>query len=179
MKHRNICELLAFLVDLSLNCELKTEWFSVIYPKGQLRTSRSPMFDYARKWRQVKTFIFRMIRLNERNHYIDVQMAFVLRCAPTSEVLDFSLQRRGKDPTEHHPEVILNNFTTRLGHSIGRMFAALFPQNPQFLGRQVATFHNQRDFVFFRFHRWIWPLHLTTMWRLNHFCPCLLVLYYL
>lgn len=66
----------------------------------------------------------------------------------------FSLQRRGKEPTEHCPEVILNNFSTRLGHSIGRLFAALFPQDPQFLGRQVATFHNQRDFIFFRFHRW-------------------------
>ncbi|TNN69115.1 Ribosome production factor 1 [Liparis tanakae] len=65
------------------------------------------------------------------------------------------LMRRGKDPTEHFPEVILNNFTTRLGHSIGRQFAALFPQDPQFVGRQVATFHNQRDFVFFRFHRYI------------------------
>ncbi|TKS74666.1 Ribosome production factor 1 [Collichthys lucidus] len=64
-------------------------------------------------------------------------------------------KRRGKDPTEHSPEVILNNFTTRLGHSIGRLFAALFPQDPQFVGRQVATFHNQRDFIFFRFHRYI------------------------
>lgn len=65
------------------------------------------------------------------------------------------LKRRGKDPTEHSPEVILNNFSTRLGHSIGRLFAALFPQDPQFIGRQVATFHNQRDFIFFRFHRYI------------------------
>ncbi|KAM9460947.1 ribosome production factor 1 [Clarias gariepinus] len=65
------------------------------------------------------------------------------------------MKRKGKAPTEHHPEVILNNFTTRLGHSIGRMFAALFPQDPQFVGRQVATFHNQRDFIFFRFHRYI------------------------
>uniref|UniRef100_A0A3B3X821 Ribosome production factor 1 n=1 Tax=Poecilia mexicana TaxID=48701 RepID=A0A3B3X821_9TELE len=65
------------------------------------------------------------------------------------------IKRRGKEPTEHYPEVILNNFTTRLGHSIGRLFAALFPQNPQFVGRQVATFHNQRDFIFFRFHRYI------------------------
>lgn len=65
------------------------------------------------------------------------------------------LKRRGKDPTEHYPEVILNNFSTRLGHSIGRLFAALFPQDPQFVGRQVATFHNQRDFIFFRFHRYI------------------------
>ncbi|KAI1891983.1 hypothetical protein AGOR_G00149320 [Albula goreensis] len=65
------------------------------------------------------------------------------------------MKRRGKEPTEHHPEVILNNFTTRLGHSIGRLFAALFPHDPQFVGRQVATFHNQRDFIFFRFHRYI------------------------
>ncbi|XP_030640184.1 ribosome production factor 1 [Chanos chanos] len=65
------------------------------------------------------------------------------------------MKRRGKEPTEHHPEVILNNFTTRLGHTVGRLFAALFPHDPQFVGRQVATFHNQRDFIFFRFHRYI------------------------
>ncbi|KGL93065.1 Ribosome production factor 1, partial [Charadrius vociferus] len=45
--------------------------------------------------------------------------------------------------------------TTRLGHSVGRMFASLFPHDPQFIGRQVATFHNQRDYIFFRFHRYI------------------------
>ncbi|KAM4547707.1 ribosome production factor 1 [Odontesthes bonariensis] len=65
------------------------------------------------------------------------------------------IKRRGKDPSEHSPEVILNNFGTRLGHTVGRLFAALFPQNPQFVGRQVVTFHNQRDFIFFRFHRYI------------------------
>uniref|UniRef100_A0A6I8Q1Y0 Ribosome production factor 1 n=1 Tax=Xenopus tropicalis TaxID=8364 RepID=A0A6I8Q1Y0_XENTR len=63
--------------------------------------------------------------------------------------------RKGKEPTEHKPEVILNNFTTRLGHSIGRMFASLYPHDPQFTGRQVATFHNQRDYIFFRYHRYI------------------------
>ncbi|XP_003223109.1 ribosome production factor 1 [Anolis carolinensis] len=65
------------------------------------------------------------------------------------------IKRKGKAPTEHQPEIILNNFTTRLGHSIGRMFASLFPHDPQFIGRQVATFHNQRDYIFFRFHRYI------------------------
>ncbi|KAJ3112270.1 argininosuccinate synthetase [Phlyctochytrium bullatum] len=53
------------------------------------------------------------------------------------------------------PELILNNFNTRLGHTVGRMLAALFPQVPEFKGRQVATFHNQRDFIFFRRHRYI------------------------
>ncbi|KAM9290520.1 ribosome production factor 1-like [Gastrophryne carolinensis] len=65
------------------------------------------------------------------------------------------MKRKGKDPTVHKPEVILNNFTTRLGHSIGRMFASLFSHDPQFDGRQVATFHNQRDYIFFRYHRYI------------------------
>ena len=52
------------------------------------------------------------------------------------------------------PEVILNNFDTRIGHRIGRMLAALVPQRPEFEGRRVITFHNQRDFVFFRHHRY-------------------------
>ncbi|CAK8688940.1 ribosome production factor 1-like [Clavelina lepadiformis] len=58
-------------------------------------------------------------------------------------------------PTSHQPEIILNNFGTRLGHTVGRMFASLYPHDPQFKGRQVATYHNQRDFVFFRHHRYI------------------------
>jgi len=59
------------------------------------------------------------------------------------------------NPTHHLPEIILNNFDTRLGHRIGRMLAALFPQRPEFIGRRVITLHNQRDFIFFRHHRYI------------------------
>ncbi len=53
------------------------------------------------------------------------------------------------------PEIILNRFTTRLGQRVARMLAALFHQEPNFRGRRVMTFHNQRDFVFFRHHRYI------------------------
>lgn len=53
------------------------------------------------------------------------------------------------------PEVILNNFGTRLGARVGRMLGSLFEQTPHFEGRRVATFHNQRDFIFFRHHRYI------------------------
>nr|GEX89414.1 ribosome production factor 1 [Tanacetum cinerariifolium] len=49
----------------------------------------------------------------------------------------------------------LNNFTTRLGHRVGRLIQSLFPQDPEFRGRRVVTFHNQRDFIFFRHHRYI------------------------
>ena len=45
---------------------------------------------------------------------------------------------------------MLNGFGTRLGHRLGRQLASLFHQDPAFRSRQVATFHNQRDFIFFR-----------------------------
>ena len=62
-------------------------------------------------------------------------------------------QRHG-NATRHRPEVILNNFKTRLGHSVGRMLGSLFHMDPEFRGRNVVTFHNQRDFIFFRRHRY-------------------------
>jgi len=58
-------------------------------------------------------------------------------------------------PSPHSPELILNNFHTLLGLSIGRLFGSLFPPQPQFRGRQVVTLHNQRDFLFFRRHRYM------------------------
>ena len=70
---------------------------------------------------------------------------FFLTCEPV-------LQRSG-ETTKHYPEVMLNNFNTRLGHSVGRLFASLFPHDPEFTGRRVVTFHNQRDYIFVRHHR--------------------------
>lgn len=58
-------------------------------------------------------------------------------------------------PTSHRPELILNNFSTRLGHRVGRMLGCLVPHDPQFKGRQVVTMHNQRDFIFVRHHRYV------------------------
>lgn len=66
--------------------------------------------------------------------------------------------RRGSS-TSHTPEIILNNFSTRLGRRVGRFLGSLFPHEPQFTGRQAVTFHNQRDFIFVRFHRYIFDEH--------------------
>ncbi|PWA24461.1 Anticodon-binding [Artemisia annua] len=70
-------------------------------------------------------------------------------------VLHKDLKNHG-NPTGHKPELVLNNFTTRLGHRVGRLIQSLFPQDPEFRGRRVVTFHNQRDFIFFRHHRYFW-----------------------
>jgi ribosome production factor 1 len=57
-------------------------------------------------------------------------------------------------PSTHQPELFLKRFGTRLGHRVGRLFASLYPRNPEFRGRQVVTLYNQRDFIFFRMHRY-------------------------
>ena len=59
------------------------------------------------------------------------------------------MQHHGR-ASSHRPELILNNFGTRLGHRLGRMFASIFRQDQDFKGRRAVTFHNQRDFIFFR-----------------------------
>lgn len=59
-----------------------------------------------------------------------------------------------KEMSRHRPEVIVNNFKTRLGMTVSRMLAALFHYHPEFRGRRAVTFHNQRDYIFFRHHRY-------------------------
>ncbi|MCJ1306951.1 hypothetical protein MMC25_000595 [Agyrium rufum] len=58
-------------------------------------------------------------------------------------------------PTNHHPELILNNFRTPLGLLTATVFRTLFPPVPDFEGRQVVTLHNQRDYIFVRRHRYV------------------------
>ena len=41
----------------------------------------------------------------------------------------------------------------KIGHSVARMLAVLFHYDPQFRGKRAVTFHNQRDYIFFRHHR--------------------------
>lgn len=68
--------------------------------------------------------------------------------------LTTDIKRDHKEITKHRPEVILTNFTTRLGLTVGRMMGALFHHDPEFRGRRAVTFHNQRDYIFFRHHRY-------------------------
>lgn len=68
--------------------------------------------------------------------------------------LTSDIKRDHKEITKHRPEVILTNFTTRLGLTVGRMLGALFHHDPEFRGRRAVTFHNQRDYIFFRHHRY-------------------------
>jgi ribosome production factor 1 len=101
-----------------------------------------------------------LIVVGENLKKIDGLMIIHLPDGPTATFKLSSLKYPEQIPdrgimSSHHPELILNNFTTRMGHGIGRMFASLFPQVPEFTGRRIITFHNQRDFIFVRQHRYI------------------------
>ncbi len=58
-------------------------------------------------------------------------------------------------PTDHAPELILNNFRTPLGLLAAHLFRTIFPAQPELQGHQVITLHNQRDYIFVRRHRYI------------------------
>ncbi|VDP45135.1 unnamed protein product [Soboliphyme baturini] len=100
-----------------------------------------------------------IIVINEDRRIPNAMTICHLPSGPTAYFRLRSIQRskelkRHGAITDHYPEVILNNFNTRLGHTVGRMLACLFPYDPQFRGRRVVTFHNQRDYIFFRHHRY-------------------------
>ncbi|KAK4041047.1 anticodon-binding protein [Parachaetomium inaequale] len=57
--------------------------------------------------------------------------------------------------TNHYPELLLNGFKTPLGLLAAKSMHTLFPPQPELAGRQVLTLHNQRDYIFFRRHRYI------------------------
>lgn len=65
------------------------------------------------------------------------------------------------NPTAHAPELVLSNFSTPLGLSIGRLLQSVFPALPQIVGRQVVAIHNQRDYIFFRRFRYMFALRET------------------
>jgi ribosome production factor 1 len=72
----------------------------------------------------------------------------------SSVVCGSGIPGRGR-PTSHRAELNVAGFTTRLGRRVGRLLASLFPVcDAQLEGRQVVTFHNQRDHVFVRQHRY-------------------------
>lgn len=101
-----------------------------------------------------------LIVLNENRREPNGLLLVHLPNGPTAKFrlssvkLTDQIPRARKPPTYNKPEVILNNFESRIGQTIGRMLACLFPKLPKFKYKTVCTFHNQRDYIFFRYHRY-------------------------
>eukprot|EP00756_Hemistasia_phaeocysticola_P050747 Hpha_TRINITY_DN25936_c0_g1::TRINITY_DN25936_c0_g1_i1::g.185323::m.185323/K14846/RPF1; ribosome production factor 1 len=76
-------------------------------------------------------------------------------CFRLSSVILHDELKKPADRSGHYPELILKNFSTRLGRRLRRQFQSLFPQQRDFAGRGVVTFYNLRDFIFVRAHRYV------------------------
>lgn len=100
-----------------------------------------------------------MLVVNEHRKEPDGLLVIHLPDGPTAHFrvsnvkITTELRKNHRDITAHRPEVVLNNFSTRLGLTVGRMLGALFHYDPEFQGQRAVTFHNQRDYIFFRHYR--------------------------
>eukprot|EP00775_Hariotina_reticulata_P008898 gene8898-9075_t len=118
------------------------------YKRGGFSIKKIVQFASARHYTDLLVF-------NEDRKEVNGLLHVHLPDGPTAHfrisnmVLGQDIKGHGR-ASSHRPEIVLNNFNTRLGRRVGRMLGSLFHQQPQFKARRVVTFHNQRDFVFFR-----------------------------
>jgi ribosome production factor 1 len=99
-----------------------------------------------------------LIVINENAKKINGALFIHLPDGPTAHFRISSVKlmkeiKGAAPPNQQKAQLILNNFNTRLGHTIGRFFASLLSLKPH--GKRVITFHNQRDFIFFRHHTYV------------------------
>lgn len=124
------------------------------YPRGKLTVKEMVNFAMNKEFTHI-------IVLSEKQKKCDGILVSHLPTGPTAffrlSSFEAGAQIAGHgNPTSHVPELILNNFVSRIGRRIGRFLGSMFPHEPQLEGRQVVTFHNQRDFIFLRHHRYIY-----------------------
>jgi ribosome production factor 1 len=155
------------LVTTSLN--------STLHDQAQLLTTMFPNCNYVRRSahrfshkysvREISNFASNrgyttLVILNEdQKHPCGLDVVHL----PSGPMFHFSMKNwvEGRklpghgNPTNHYPEIILNNFRTPLGLLTAHLFHTMFPPRPELQGRQVVTLHNQRDFIFVRRHRYI------------------------
>jgi len=150
--HKPTREMYAFLAEM-LGVLPRAEY----YARGGFLLKQVVGFAAERNYTDLLVF-------NESRHLqgreVDAMLHVHLPDGPTARYRLSSL-KLGRDiagharPSAHRPELVLNGFDTRVGRRLGRMVASLFHQDPHFVGRRVVTLHNQRDFVFFRHHRYV------------------------
>ena len=130
-----------------------------VFPNSEFN-ERGSLDDLESLVRQASSLAFTHIMIVEEHAKIPIGLTVVsLPSGPcflfklSSVKLAKDIKNHGKC-SSHSPELILNNFHTGIGKLVGKFLTTLFPK-PEFNGRQVVTFHNQRDFIFFRRHRYV------------------------
>ncbi|KIW71646.1 hypothetical protein PV04_03787 [Phialophora macrospora] len=157
------------LITTSINSHLHDEAaiLTDIFPNSKYIRRSSHRYGYKFSVREISQFASKhgytsVIVLEEANHRKKPGGLTIVHL-PAGPTFHFTVSNwySGKQipghgrPTEHIPELMLNNFTTPLGLLTAQLFRSLFPHSPELQGRQVLTLHNQRDYIFLRRHRYI------------------------
>jgi ribosome production factor 1 len=85
---------------------------------------------------------------------IDIKSNFVISYRLDSFTITGNLYKLDKN-TNTNSELILKNFRGKKGIFLSRMIKILFFQIPNFRSRQVLSFFHENDYIFVRFHRYI------------------------
>jgi ribosome production factor 1 len=136
------------------------ECLQTLIPNSQFERRPSQTSFSSVRESAISDSITDLIVLVAANHEAHTLMHLHLPNGPSAEwritSIVFPREIPGHATTSHHyPELIMKRFVTRMGKLCARMLRALFPLQPDYVGRRVATFHNQRDFVFFRHYRYV------------------------
>ncbi|GBG33058.1 Ribosome production factor 1 [Hondaea fermentalgiana] len=130
----------------------------LMFPNSFFYPRRTFGLSDIKKWAHNKKFTHLLV-LGEKANACNQMLVAHLPIGPTmlfkiSNVTHAKDIRGHANKSDHLPEIILNRFQTRLGHRVGRFLGSMFQHEPEFRGRNVVTFHNQRDFIFVRHHRY-------------------------
>ncbi|KAF9875544.1 RNA processing factor 1 [Colletotrichum karsti] len=155
------------LITTSLNSTLhhEAQIFRSVFPNATYVPRSSHRYGHKYSLREISKFAanrdYTAVVLLKEDQKKLTGMSIVH--LPTGPTFTFSITNfmEGKklpghgNPTNHYPELLLNNFKTPLGLLTAALFQRLFPPRPEFEGRQVLTVHNQRDYLFWRRHRYV------------------------
>ncbi|KAL8938432.1 MAG: hypothetical protein Q9216_003906 [Gyalolechia sp. 2 TL-2023] len=155
------------LITTSLNSTLHTEahLLTTLFPNSVYIPRSAHRHSHEYSLREIASFAtnraYTALLVLKEDQKKPTGLTFVH--LPTGPTFHFSISNwvEGKKlpghgrPTNHSPELILNNFRTPLGLLTAHLFRSVFPPQPDFQGRQVVTLHNQRDYIFLRRHRYI------------------------
>ena len=155
------------LITTSLNSTLhyEADLLTALLPNAKYIRRNMHRFSYNYSVREIASFasnrgytaVVVLNELQKRPSGLDIVHL------PSGPMFHFSISNwvEGKklpghgNPTNHYPELVLNNFITPLGLLTAHLFRTLFPPQADLEGRQVVTLHNQRDYIFVRRHRYV------------------------
>ncbi|KAI4186556.1 MAG: hypothetical protein L6R41_003404 [Letrouitia leprolyta] len=155
------------LITTSLNSTLHTEarLLTTLFPNSIYIPRSAHRHSHKYSLREIASFAsnraYTALLVLKEDQKTPTSLTFVH--LPSGPTFHFSISNwvEGKKlpghgrPTDHNPELILNNFRTPLGLLTAHLFRSVFPPQPDFQGRQVVTLHNQRDYIFLRRHRYV------------------------